>query len=71
MPLFDWKCPSCGKTIEVLSFSLTEVVDCPCGATMERLFPSGQMIKMKGEGGYPSRRRQIFNTTKREHPKIK
>lgn len=71
MPRYDYRCPNCGYTSEVLQWSLTEVIDCmKCGNEMIRLFPSGQMIKMKGEGGYPSRRKQIFNTTYRKHPKL-
>ncbi len=71
MPIYDYTCPTCGYRTEVLQFSKTETIFCiKCGSQMERKFPSNVMIKMKGEGGYPSRRKQIFNTTKRNHPKL-
>ena len=44
---------------------------CPkCGSTMSRAVGSNIMVKMKGEGGYPSRRKQVFNTTMRKHPEL-
>ena len=71
MPLYDFHCPNCGYETEVLQFSLTEVVTCiECGEIMERKPSLGIMVKMKGEGGYPSRRKQVFNTTLRKHPKL-
>jgi len=43
-------------------------VEC-CGKPMERrLF--APMVKIKGAGGYPSRVKQIRNTTYRIHPKL-
>ena len=71
MPLYEWGCPKCNYTIE--AFQSTEIkLDClKCGSPMERKFPSNIMIKMKGEGGYPSRHKQVFNTTYRKHPKLK
>ena len=70
-PLYDWICPECGYKTEVLQFSQTEVIHCiKCKAGMVRKFPSNIMVKMKGEGGYPSRRKQVFNTTMRNHPKL-
>ena len=69
MPLYTYRCPDCGYETDVLQTYLAEVV-CKCGVSMERKFPSNIMIKMKGEGGYPSRRKQIFNTTNRIHPKL-
>ena len=71
MPLFDFTCPSCGHKVEVLQHSKTEVVDCiKCGTEMERKFPAPAMVIIKGEGGYPARRKQIRNTTKQNHPSL-
>jgi len=70
MPLFDFEC-TCGKIKEVYTYDLNKVVTCDCGLQMERQYTGFPMVKMKGEGGYPSRRRQIFNTTSRNHPPLK
>ena len=69
MPLFDFKCP-CGNETEVYTYDLNNVVLCDCGLPMERQYNDFPMVKIKGAGGYPSRRRQIFNTTKRNHPPL-
>ena len=37
---------------------------------MDRKYSNPPMIKIKGEGGYPSRRKQIRNTTSRNHPQL-
>jgi len=69
MPLYDLYC-DCGNIKEVYTYDLGEVVTCECGLPMERLYTGFPMVKMKGEGGYPSRRRQVFNTTSRNHPDL-
>lgn len=71
MPLFDIVC-GCGHREERLLGMNKEVPDCPvCNTKMEKEFSScPPMIKIKGEGGYPSRRKQIFNTTSRNHPTL-
>jgi len=67
MPIYEYKCSECGRETEVLQYG-DKVVEC-CGIPMgKKLFPS--MIKIKGEGGYPSRRKQIQNTTYRNHPSL-
>jgi putative FmdB family regulatory protein len=73
MPVYDYRCTNCGYTDIVLQLSLDnpKEVNCvKCGEPMKRLFPSNVMIKMKGEGGYPSRHKQVFNTTNRNHPNL-
>lgn len=71
MPLYDFRCSDCGNETEVLRNSLAEVVSCvQCGSPMERRFSSPPMIKIKGAGGYPSRRKQVRNTTYRIHPQL-
>jgi len=67
MPLYDFKCPGCGSEMEVLN--KTEVI-CECGSQMERKFSNPPMVKIRGEGGYPSRRKQVRNTTSRNHPQL-
>ncbi|KKL60786.1 hypothetical protein LCGC14_2201850 [marine sediment metagenome] len=68
MPIYEYKCSNCGRKIEVIRYDLNSEV-CKCGTDMEmRFFPA--MIKIKGEGGYPSRRKQIRNTTYQNHPKL-
>ena len=71
MPLYDFMCIGCHARLEVLRGMQEEYPSCPeCGGEMAKMFSSPPMIYMKGEGGYPSRRRQIFNTTNRIHPKL-
>lgn len=67
MPLYCYRCSECGSKREVFQHSMTDV-EC-CGKTMERII-SIPMVKIKGAGGYPSRRKQIRNTTYRIHPKL-
>ena len=69
MPLYALKCPNCGCEIEVLQ-SRDEEVICPCGSKMERIYSNPPMIIIRGEGGYPSRRKQFRNTTFRNHPHL-
>jgi len=67
LPIYGYYCSTCGEEREVFQHSMTDV-EC-CGKPMERkLF--APMVKIKGEGGYPSRRKQIRNTTYRKHPKL-
>ena len=60
MPLYDYRCDTCGQTREVLIMH-GEMPLC-CDNTMRRLPSSLAMVKMKGEGGYPSRQHQIRGT---------
>jgi putative FmdB family regulatory protein len=59
MPLYDYYCENCGNTVEKLQ--LGECVTNPecCGLTMRRLPSTPAFIKIKGEGGYPSRRKMV------------
>ena len=68
MPLYDLTC-ECGHQEEGLVNN--DLPQCPdCGATMDKEFPLIAYVKIKGGGGYPSRRKQVFNTTVRNHPKL-
>ena len=78
-PLYDLRCECgyttevlwCGYTTEVLLGMKEKLPDClECGKELERVYSAPPMVKMKGEGGYPSRRRQVFNTTKNSKPQL-
>ena len=70
MPRYDLNC-GCGYTIERILGMSESYPDCPaCGKQLQRVYSAPPMIKMKGEGGYPARRKQVFNTTKTNHPKL-
>ena len=70
MPLYDLECPNCGCEIEVLQSRADEGAICSCGSKMERIYSNPPMIIIRGEGGYPSRRKQFRNTTFRNHPQL-
>jgi hypothetical protein len=71
MPLYNLGC-KCGYADEKVVWPGEAIPNCPdCGEKLEIKYTSGPpMIKYKGEGGYPSRHKQWFNTTKRNHPKL-
>lgn len=49
MPLYEFACPKCGKTIEELVKSSETRLSCPdCGETMERVY-SGKMYSCTGK----------------------
>ena len=59
MPLFDLKCDICGNVKEdAIVWMGTEPADC-CGTPMRKLPSMYGMVKWKGEGGYPSRRKEF------------
>ena len=68
MPIYEYKCSECGFGMEVVQHIMADV-ECNCGNLMDRVI-SPAMIKIKGAGGYPSRRKQIGNTTYRNHPQL-
>ena len=70
MPLYDFYCDGCGHKLEKLAQIYDANPLCECGCSMRKMAPSNVMVKMKGEGGYPSRRKQVFNTTMRKHPEL-
>jgi len=70
MPLYEFKCPDCGYEDEFLQRVLTAVECTECNAPMKLMVSLAPMVKIKGEGGYPSRRRHIQNTTYRKHPPL-
>ena len=71
MPIYEYKCSKCGDEVEILRAMADDLPDCTdCGIPMERQITAPAMIKIKGGGGYPSRRKQIRNTTCRIHPSL-
>jgi len=71
MPLYNLYC-DCGHTEDRIGGIYDPNPACPdCGTILKRAVGSNIMVKMKGEGGYPARRKQIFNTTYRIHPELK
>jgi len=63
MPLYDFKCDNCNFIKEVLLPSARETIPCPkCGEPMRRLLSFPGLVKIKGEGGYPFRRKKIRGT---------
>ena len=55
MPIYEYRCGSCGKTVEVLvqGFFSPQAPPCPaCGKEMERRFSSPALVLEKtGRGG--------------------
>jgi putative FmdB family regulatory protein len=50
MPLYDFRCETCGKTHEVLA-KVDEKVSCPeCGGEMEKLVSTGFSFELRGSG---------------------
>jgi len=71
MPIYDYRCPACEEVEEVFQHNMADIKRCgKCQTPMDRVPSFPAMVKIKGEGGYPSRRKQIRNTTYRKHPKL-
>lgn len=62
MPIYLFQCNNCMQEIERLC-TFGEIALCPnCGKMMVRKPTFPAMVKIKGEGGYPSRRKQVKGT---------
>jgi len=71
MPIYEYHCTNCGEEVDKLQDVGSLLPSCTiCSGEMGRKPPSNIMVKMKGEGGYPSRHKQVFNTTMRKHPEL-
>jgi len=57
MPIYEFRCNICGNETTVIK-SINDVPEC-CDTPMRRLPSFPVMVKIKGEGGYPSRRKFI------------
>jgi len=61
MPIYLYRCAKCGSEIEVIHNMKQDTPDC-CGSPMLKLPTCPAMVKMKGMGGYPSRRKFVKGT---------
>ena len=60
MPIYVYRCDKCVLELEKVQGINEEAALCPnCGNTMARLPTFPAMVKIKGEGGYPSRRKFV------------
>lgn len=57
MPIYLYLCPDCNIEVEKVQNLGEDTALCECGAKMRRLPTFPAMVKMAGEGGYPSRRK--------------
>ena len=56
MPIYVYHCSGCGVDKELIRQMEQEAPDC-CGGVMAKCPTFPAMVKVKGEGGYPSRRK--------------
>jgi len=61
MPIYEYVCDKCLNVIEKLQDMDTSPPLC-CGQEMRRKPTFPAMVKIKGMGGYPSRRKMIKDT---------
>jgi putative FmdB family regulatory protein len=61
MPIYQYKCTECGvEGLEVIAKIDSPTPPCPrCKTQMEQVMTVPAMVKIKGEGGYPSRRKFV------------
>lgn len=60
MPIYEFKCDSCVLELEKVQGINEDAPSCPkCGEKMRKQATYPAMVKMKGEGGYPSRRKLV------------
>jgi putative FmdB family regulatory protein len=60
MPIYVYKCKSCGLEQEVLLNKGVEILSCrQCGGMALKCPTFPALVKMKGEGGLPSRRKFV------------
>ena len=63
MPIYAYKCSKCNSGFERVQGLGETVSSCPeCGGVAINLPTFPAMVKMKGEGGYPSRRKFVKGT---------
>jgi len=62
MPIYEYRC-ECGYEVTELQVIGDEAPRCPqCGETMLKKLTFPAMVKIKGEGGFPSRRKEFKDT---------
>jgi len=63
MPIYMYRCDKCVLELEKVQGISEETTLCPqCGEVMIRLPTFPAMVKIKGGGGYPSRRKFVKGT---------
>lgn len=61
MPIYEYRCQNCKGIVEAIqTIGAGSPMCCGLQMTMMPTYPA--MIKMKGEGGYPSRRKFVKGT---------
>ena len=61
MPLYEYSCNQCGHEVSSIQ-PITGTPPLCCGEQMEKRPSFPVMVKFKGEGGYPSRRKFLNGT---------
>ena len=61
MPIYGWKCNRCGVTMETYT-AIGGDTPIHCGEPMSKMPSFPAMVKVKGDGGYPSRRKEARGT---------
>jgi len=61
MPIYGFRCERCTAEVERLQHMDGDAPEC-CGERMVRTPSFPAMVKVKGSGGYPSRRKMIKGT---------
>jgi len=63
MPIYCYRCNKCGRELEKIQKVNENPIACPsCGRMMAKLPTFPVMVKIKGMGGYPSRRKLVNGT---------
>lgn len=70
MPIYAYKCSKCNSGFERVQAMGENTSPCPgCGEVVAKIPTFPAMVKMKGEGGYPSRRKLVKGTAPYTHSK--
>lgn len=67
MPVYDYCCNRCGAEVEELQ-QVGDASPICCGKEMGKKPTCPAMIKMRGEGGFPSRRKWLKDWTANSPP---
>ena len=62
MPIFTMKCLNCSNVLDVFQQTGKPMFCKECGIEMARMPSFPAMVKVKGSGGYPSRRKEVQGT---------
>ena len=66
MPLYEYRCNECKKSLEKVSYGEQSAPMC-CNKPMARVFSPPALIRIKGKG-YPSRQKWMDNWTPNSQP---